>query len=134
MKKLNCIAHNIKKPVKKSPPMYKGAADYLHENRDGIVKLRRRGFTWYQIAESFQRLNIPINFNNLNQWQLRNIRQRSRSKFNVGDTVKPISDGKKIIKEIAKVFSVCKINKTMTLQVGETVMEVPMKIKMFRKI
>jgi len=91
-KKLNCIAHNVKKPAKpkKSEIWQHGQiTDYLNANRAGLVKLRKRGFTWTQIAQVFERVGIPINHNNLNQWQLRYIPQRNKAKFNVGDTVKP---------------------------------------------
>ncbi len=91
-KKLNCIAHNVKKPTKprKSEIWQNGEiTNYLNANRAGLVKLRKRGFTWSQIAQVFERVGIPINHNNLYQWQLRHIPQRNKAKFKVGDTVQP---------------------------------------------
>jgi hypothetical protein len=81
--KLNCIAHVVIKPKKTAPFNFKGASKYLDENRAGIVKLRRRGFSWGQISQTFDRLNIPVNYNNLYQWQLRNFRQRKNTKSKV---------------------------------------------------
>lgn len=86
---LNCIAHNVKKPQKPRPWSYKGATEYLNKNRAGIVKLRKRGFSWSQIAEIFENIKVPVNYSNLYQWQLRTFQQRSKPvKFKVGEKIK----------------------------------------------
>lgn len=76
MKSINAFAKNVRKPKKPATIAFKGAASYLDKNRAGIAKMRQRGFTWGQIADTFNRLNIPVNYNNLYQWQLRRFRQR----------------------------------------------------------
>lgn len=136
MKKLNCVAHNIRKPQKPSPVSYKGATDYLNRNREGIVKLRRRGFTWGQIANVLQRLNVNINYNNLYQWQKTHFRQRPRNKFKINDTVKPVGKlGKKIMPTSGKVVGLNSKDKTMVIKnsSGKT-FNVPQRVQMFKTI
>lgn len=135
MKKLNNIAHRVTKPQKPAKVNYEGATEYLNLNRAGIVKLRRRGFTWGQIVDTFQRLGIGINYNNLYQWQLRNFPQKKRApKFKVGDIVKPVNSRKAGFKR-AIVCEVNNMRRTMEVMVeGNKKVEVPSKLEMFKKL
>ena len=72
--KLNCCAYNVKKPSQPRAAQYEGAAAYLDKNRKGIAKLRQRGFSWSQVQQVLDRINAPVNYNNLYQWQLSRFR------------------------------------------------------------
>jgi hypothetical protein len=86
---LNRIAHNVKKPAKPRPWGFKGATEYLNKNREGVAKLRKRGFAWSQIAEIFEKINVPVNYNNLYTWQRNTFQQRQKPiKVKVGDKIK----------------------------------------------
>ena len=68
---LNLIARNVTKPKKPAPWSYKGATHFLNMNREGVTKLRQRGFSWSQIVNVMQSNNIPMNYSNLYAWQLK---------------------------------------------------------------
>ena len=134
MKKLNNIAHRVTKPAKPAPMSHKGATAYLDQNRAGIAKLRRRGFTWGQIADTFQRLGININYNNLYAWQLRRFKQRPKQPtFKKGDIIQPTS--KRAGFKYAAVAESNPMRRTMQIVVeGGKMIEVPSKATMFKKI
>ena len=133
MKKLNNIAHVVKKPAKPAPVSYKGASAYLDRNRLGIAKLRKRGFTWGQIADTFQRLGIGIDYNNLYQWQLRNFRQKPKpSPFSKGDMIQPFNKGKSFVKGFGIVASTNPKIGVMNVQTEKGLIEVPMRKSMFK--
>ena len=134
MKKLNNIAHRVTKPVKPALISYKGAAGYLDQNRAGIAKLRRRGFTWGQIADTLQRLGIGVNYNNLYQWQLRRFKQRPKQPtFKKGDIIQPTS--KRAGFKYAAVAESNSMRRTMQIVIeGGKQIEVPAKATMFKKI
>lgn len=47
----------------------KGFTSYLNENREGISKLRQRGFSWNQVLEVINNNGVPIKYGNLYQWK-----------------------------------------------------------------
>ena len=73
--KLNCCAHSISKPeiVRKTNKGWKlkGATKALDNNYKGIATLHQRGFTWKQIHAILKQFGVPVDYNNLYQWQLR---------------------------------------------------------------
>jgi hypothetical protein len=69
MNKLNCCAYNIARPDNRGW-LNRGTTKLLDANFNGIAKLRQRGFTWTQVHQVLERMDIFVNYNNLYQWQL----------------------------------------------------------------